>query len=146
MRYVSRRFSSSGKVLSEEEKAAENVYIKVNKYCCLFGILGFFFLIDLLDVAAGLQFTYAFSFDFQLHIFMKVLYPFWHFLIVFYFRHSYLSCQTVCICFLFCVQNCIHTQKGSYMCIIVYYRLWYLKQMISRKCQNSECLCFLQEL
>ncbi|XP_027083491.1 uncharacterized protein At2g27730, mitochondrial [Coffea eugenioides] len=28
MRYVSRRFSSSGKVLSEEEKAAENVYIK----------------------------------------------------------------------------------------------------------------------
>ncbi|XP_076921362.1 uncharacterized protein At2g27730, mitochondrial-like [Bidens hawaiensis] len=27
-RYVSRRFSSSGKVLSEEEKAAENVYIK----------------------------------------------------------------------------------------------------------------------
>ena len=64
MRYVSRRFSSSGKVLSEEEKAAENVYIKVNKYCCLFGILGFFFLIDLLDVAAGLQFTYAFSFDF----------------------------------------------------------------------------------
>lgn len=28
-RYVSRRLSSSGKVLSEEEKAAENVYIKV---------------------------------------------------------------------------------------------------------------------
>ncbi|XP_031102881.1 uncharacterized protein At2g27730, mitochondrial [Ipomoea triloba] len=28
LRYVSRRFSSSGKVLSEEEKAAENVYIK----------------------------------------------------------------------------------------------------------------------
>ncbi|KAI7736991.1 hypothetical protein M8C21_005404 [Ambrosia artemisiifolia] len=27
-RYVSRRFSSSGKILSEEEKAAENVYIK----------------------------------------------------------------------------------------------------------------------
>ncbi|KAJ0020972.1 hypothetical protein Pint_31877 [Pistacia integerrima] len=27
-RYVSRRFSSGGKVLSEEEKAAENVYIK----------------------------------------------------------------------------------------------------------------------
>ncbi|KAL8148123.1 uncharacterized protein At2g27730, mitochondrial [Apium graveolens] len=27
-RFVSRRFSSSGKVLSEEEKAAENVYIK----------------------------------------------------------------------------------------------------------------------
>ncbi|KAJ8551998.1 hypothetical protein K7X08_028441 [Anisodus acutangulus] len=27
-RYVSRRLSSSGKVLSEEEKAAENVYIK----------------------------------------------------------------------------------------------------------------------
>ncbi|XP_057472524.1 uncharacterized protein At2g27730, mitochondrial [Actinidia eriantha] len=27
-RYVSRRFSSSGRVLSEEEKAAENVYIK----------------------------------------------------------------------------------------------------------------------
>lgn len=29
-RYISRRLSSSGKVLSEEEKAAENVYIKVN--------------------------------------------------------------------------------------------------------------------
>lgn len=29
-RYVSRRLSSSGKILSEEEKAAENVYIKVN--------------------------------------------------------------------------------------------------------------------
>lgn len=28
-RYVSRRMSSSGKVLSEEEKAAENVYIRV---------------------------------------------------------------------------------------------------------------------
>ena len=28
-RFVPRRFSSSGKVLSEEEKAAENVYIKV---------------------------------------------------------------------------------------------------------------------
>ncbi|KAL2485583.1 Uncharacterized protein Adt_30339 [Abeliophyllum distichum] len=28
MRYVSRRLSSSGRVLSEEEKAAENVYIK----------------------------------------------------------------------------------------------------------------------
>lgn len=28
-RYVFRRFSSGGKVLSEEEKAAENVYIKV---------------------------------------------------------------------------------------------------------------------
>ena len=28
-RFVSRRFSSSGKVLSEEEKAAENIYIKV---------------------------------------------------------------------------------------------------------------------
>ncbi|TQD76046.1 hypothetical protein C1H46_038415 [Malus baccata] len=27
-RFVPRRFSSSGKVLSEEEKAAENVYIK----------------------------------------------------------------------------------------------------------------------
>ncbi|KAF5751718.1 hypothetical protein HS088_TW02G00735 [Tripterygium wilfordii] len=27
-RYVSRRFSSSGKVLGEEEKAAENVFIK----------------------------------------------------------------------------------------------------------------------
>ncbi|KAK9062403.1 hypothetical protein SSX86_019589 [Deinandra increscens subsp. villosa] len=27
-RYVSRRFSSSGKILSEEEKAAENIYIK----------------------------------------------------------------------------------------------------------------------
>ncbi|KDP34402.1 hypothetical protein JCGZ_12683 [Jatropha curcas] len=27
-RYVSRRFSSGGKILSEEEKAAENVYIK----------------------------------------------------------------------------------------------------------------------
>ncbi|GER40917.1 copper ion binding [Striga asiatica] len=27
-RYISRRFSSGGKVLSEEEKAAENVYIK----------------------------------------------------------------------------------------------------------------------
>ncbi|KAI3518821.1 hypothetical protein L1887_07639 [Cichorium endivia] len=27
-RYVSRRLSSSGKILSEEEKAAENVYIK----------------------------------------------------------------------------------------------------------------------
>ncbi|PPS04276.1 hypothetical protein GOBAR_AA16391 [Gossypium barbadense] len=27
-RYMSRRFSSGGKVLSEEEKAAENVYIK----------------------------------------------------------------------------------------------------------------------
>ncbi|XP_051120588.1 uncharacterized protein At2g27730, mitochondrial [Andrographis paniculata] len=27
-RYISRRLSSSGKVLSEEEKAAENVYIK----------------------------------------------------------------------------------------------------------------------
>lgn len=30
VRYVSRRFSSSGKILSEEEKAAENVYIKVD--------------------------------------------------------------------------------------------------------------------
>lgn len=30
-RHVSRRLSSSGKVLSEEEKAAENVYIKVNR-------------------------------------------------------------------------------------------------------------------
>lgn len=30
VRYVSRRLSSSGKVLSEEEKAAENVFIKVN--------------------------------------------------------------------------------------------------------------------
>lgn len=29
-RFVSRRFSSGGKVLSEEEKAAENVYIKVS--------------------------------------------------------------------------------------------------------------------
>ncbi|CAK9171326.1 unnamed protein product [Ilex paraguariensis] len=28
VRYVSRRFSSGGKVLGEEEKAAENVYIK----------------------------------------------------------------------------------------------------------------------
>ncbi|KAJ9541242.1 hypothetical protein OSB04_027748 [Centaurea solstitialis] len=28
VRYVSRRFSSSGKILSEEEKAAENIYIK----------------------------------------------------------------------------------------------------------------------
>ncbi|KAL3530384.1 hypothetical protein ACH5RR_009706 [Cinchona calisaya] len=28
MRYVTRRFSSSGRVLGEEEKAAENVYIK----------------------------------------------------------------------------------------------------------------------
>ncbi|OMP02483.1 hypothetical protein CCACVL1_02795 [Corchorus capsularis] len=28
VRYVSRRFSSGGKILSEEEKAAENVYIK----------------------------------------------------------------------------------------------------------------------
>lgn len=28
-RYISRRLSSSGKILSEEEKAAENVYIKV---------------------------------------------------------------------------------------------------------------------
>lgn len=28
-RYISRRFSSGGKVLNEEEKAAENVYIKV---------------------------------------------------------------------------------------------------------------------
>ena len=28
MRFTNRRFSSSGKVLSEEEKAAENVYIK----------------------------------------------------------------------------------------------------------------------
>ena len=28
-RYVSRRLSSSGKVLGEEEKAAENIYIKV---------------------------------------------------------------------------------------------------------------------
>ncbi|CAN0916805.1 Uncharacterized protein At2g27730, mitochondrial [Linum grandiflorum] len=28
LRYVSKRFSSSGKVLSEEEKAAENIYIK----------------------------------------------------------------------------------------------------------------------
>lgn len=28
-RYVSRRFSTGGKVLGEEEKAAENVYIKV---------------------------------------------------------------------------------------------------------------------
>ncbi|KAK2640746.1 hypothetical protein Ddye_022509 [Dipteronia dyeriana] len=28
LRHVSRRFSSSGKVLGEEEKAAENVYIK----------------------------------------------------------------------------------------------------------------------
>lgn len=28
-RYVSRRFSSGGKVLGEEEKAAETVYIKV---------------------------------------------------------------------------------------------------------------------
>jgi hypothetical protein len=28
-RFVSRRMSSSGKILSEEEKAAENVYIKV---------------------------------------------------------------------------------------------------------------------
>ncbi|XWS52836.1 hypothetical protein CRYUN_Cryun11dG0106400 [Craigia yunnanensis] len=27
-RYISRRFSSGGKILSEEEKAAENVYIK----------------------------------------------------------------------------------------------------------------------
>ncbi|GER33192.1 copper ion binding [Striga asiatica] len=27
-RYISRRFSSGGKVLSEEEKAAENIYIK----------------------------------------------------------------------------------------------------------------------
>lgn len=29
-RCILRRFSSGGKVLSEEEKAAENVYIKVN--------------------------------------------------------------------------------------------------------------------
>ncbi|KAA8544250.1 hypothetical protein F0562_022262 [Nyssa sinensis] len=28
VRYVSRRLSSSGKILSEEEKAAENVYVK----------------------------------------------------------------------------------------------------------------------
>ncbi|KAI3747231.1 hypothetical protein L6452_09683 [Arctium lappa] len=28
VRYVSRRFSSSGKIFSEEEKAAENIYIK----------------------------------------------------------------------------------------------------------------------
>nr|KJB35387.1 hypothetical protein B456_006G112600 [Gossypium raimondii] len=33
VRYVSRRFSSgSGKILSEEEKAAENIYIQL--YCC----------------------------------------------------------------------------------------------------------------
>ena len=31
-RYVSRRLSSSGKVLSEEEKAAENIFIKVILY------------------------------------------------------------------------------------------------------------------
>ncbi|KAL1558236.1 hypothetical protein AAHA92_08727 [Salvia divinorum] len=29
-RYVSRRLSSNGKVLSEEEKAAENIYIKLS--------------------------------------------------------------------------------------------------------------------
>lgn len=29
VRYISRRLSSSGKVLGEEEKAAENIYIKV---------------------------------------------------------------------------------------------------------------------
>lgn len=28
-RFISRRFSSGGRILSEEEKAAENVYIKV---------------------------------------------------------------------------------------------------------------------
>lgn len=28
-RYVSRRFSTGGKIFSEEEKAAENIYIKV---------------------------------------------------------------------------------------------------------------------
>ncbi|EEF38546.1 uncharacterized protein At2g27730, mitochondrial [Ricinus communis] len=28
VRFVSRRFSSGGKILSEEEKAAENIYIK----------------------------------------------------------------------------------------------------------------------
>ncbi|CAI9778325.1 unnamed protein product [Fraxinus pennsylvanica] len=54
MRYVSRRLSSSGRVLSEEEKAAENVYIKVELNfdtrlvifiqqscgnCCMFGCI-----------------------------------------------------------------------------------------------------------
>lgn len=33
-RYVPRRLSSSGKILSEEEKAAENVYIKVGTTFC----------------------------------------------------------------------------------------------------------------
>lgn len=33
-RFVSRRFSSNGKILSEEEKAAENVYIKVIHSWC----------------------------------------------------------------------------------------------------------------
>ena len=30
VRYVARRFSSGGKILGEEEKAAENIYIKVS--------------------------------------------------------------------------------------------------------------------
>ncbi|KAG0498527.1 hypothetical protein HPP92_003218 [Vanilla planifolia] len=34
-RYLVRRFSSGGRVLSEEEKAAENVYIKG---LCIFGV------------------------------------------------------------------------------------------------------------
>lgn len=33
-RYVSRRLSSSGKIFSEEEKAAENIYIKVGTTFC----------------------------------------------------------------------------------------------------------------
>ncbi|KAK9153658.1 hypothetical protein Sjap_001138 [Stephania japonica] len=34
-RYVSRRLSSGGKILSEEEKAAENIYIKLIQEQCM---------------------------------------------------------------------------------------------------------------
>ena len=48
VRNFSRRFSSSGKVLSEEEKAAENVYIKVMflqllMCTCVLFVSGFFY-------------------------------------------------------------------------------------------------------
>ncbi|RRT72481.1 hypothetical protein B296_00034515 [Ensete ventricosum] len=43
-RYVVRRLSSGGKVLSEEEKAVENVYIKVLSPSDLSGLIFFIFI------------------------------------------------------------------------------------------------------
>ncbi|KAG5515795.1 hypothetical protein RHGRI_036742 [Rhododendron griersonianum] len=59
-RYVSRRLSSSGKIFSEEEKAAENIYIKddvVLGLACIdaivYALLGFPFKFYLMGIIIG---------------------------------------------------------------------------------------------